>query len=131
MLTSPVLVLLAWGGVAALRASPLRHSDRAAARARAGRRGVIASDALQYHSSNLAPTARYEELASIDHRFAGRGPTLFTDFDEYALYELRDLDVGGPNFVYSPPALAEVAAGYGYPVDLDRAAAPPRCAPTR
>ena len=62
--------------------------------------GALASDAMQYHSSNLAPTARYDELASLNARFAGKGPTLFTDFDEYALYELRDLDVGGPDFDY-------------------------------
>src|SRR6202035_1841037 len=48
---------------------------------------------------------------------------LFTDFDEYALYELRDLDVGGPDFVYPPAALAGAAGGYGNPVDLDRARA--------
>ncbi len=84
--------------------------------------GVLCSDALLYHSSNLAPTARYEELASINKRFAGRGPTLFTDFDEYSLYELRDMDVGGPDFVYPPPALASAAGGYGDPVDLDKIA---------
>ena len=123
MLSSPIVVLLAWGGLAALRA----HSPRPVARvavsmaaiAIAG--GVLASDALQYHSSNLAPTARYDELASLNSRFAGRGPTLFTDFDEYSLYELRDLDVGGPDFVYPPPALAGLARGYGQPVELDRA----------
>jgi hypothetical protein len=123
MLTSPVLALLAWGGVAALRA----HSTRALAGATglllalviAG--GALASDVLQYRSSNLAPTARYEELASLNSRFAGGGPTLFADFDEYALYELRDLDIGGPDFVYPPAALAAAAGGYGDPVDLDRA----------
>jgi hypothetical protein len=119
MLTSPVVLLLVWGGVAGLRASPLRFAAPLLAVALAG--GVIASDAMQYHSSNLAPTARYEELASIDHRFAGRGPALFTDFDEYSLYELRNLDVGGPDFVYPPPALAGVAGGYGRPVELDDA----------
>jgi len=118
MMTTPVLVILAWAGVAALRRSPLRHTAPLLALALTG--GVIASDALQYHSSNIAPTARYEELASVDHRFAGKGPTLFTDFDEYALYELRDLDVGGPNFEYSPPALRGVGANYRYPVELDR-----------
>jgi len=46
---------------------------------------------------------------------------LFTDFDEYALYELRDLDVAGPNFAYPPPAAARMATGRGTPVDLDRA----------
>jgi hypothetical protein len=123
MLTSPVVMLLAWGGVAALRVSSLPLLSRAGvwlpALAIAG--GVLASDALQYHSSNLAPTARYEELASLNSRFADRGPTLFTDFDEYSMYELRALDVGGPDFVYPPPALAGLARGYGYPVHLDRA----------
>ena len=83
--------------------------------------GVFASDAMQYHSSNLAPTARFDELASLNARFAGKGPTLFTDFDEYAMYELRDLDVGGPDFIYPPPALAGVAAGHGAAIDLDKA----------
>jgi hypothetical protein len=143
VLTSSIVVLLAWGGVAALlgRAAPRRRvprSRRDPPRPRAARRalnlrplaallalalagGVLASDLAQYHSSNLAPTARYEELAKIDERFAGRGPTLFTDFDEYSMYALRDLDVGGPDFVYPPPALSGLAGGYGRPVELDRA----------
>jgi hypothetical protein len=122
MLTSPVVVLMAWGGVAALGALPLRRVGFAAAcvLAFALGGGVLASDALQYRSSNLAPTARYEELAKLDSRFAGQGPTLVTDFDEYAMYELREMDVGGPDFVYPPPALAGAATGYGHPVDLDR-----------
>jgi hypothetical protein len=125
MLTSPVVILLAWGGVGAIRrmrptrAPPARLV--ASLLALAILAGVLVSDALQYHASNLAPTARYDELARIDKRFAGKGPTLFTDFDEWALYELRDLDIGGPDFVYPPPALAAIAGGYGKPVDLDRA----------
>ncbi len=118
MLTTPLFVLLAWGGVAALRTSPLARAAPLLALVLIA--GVIASDALQYHSANLAPTARYQELAFIDHRFAGMGPTLFTDFDEYALYELRDLDVGGANFGYSPPALSHDGTAYRYPVVLDR-----------
>ena len=118
MLTTPVIVLIAWGGVGALRASALRLTAPLLALALFG--GVIVSDAMQYHSTNLAPTARYQELESIDHRFAGQGPTLFTDFDEYSLYELRDLDVGGPNFIYGPPALLGAGGDYRYPVELDR-----------
>ena len=61
VLSSPLVVLLAWAGVAALLASPRRLAARPAAAllalALAG--GVLASDALQYHSSDLAPTARY------------------------------------------------------------------------
>jgi hypothetical protein len=120
MLTSPVVVLMAWAGVAAIRRSPLRLAAPLVAFLLVV--GVLVSDALQYHASNLAPTARYEELASINKRFAGRGPTLVTDFDEYALYELRDMDIGGPDFAYPPPALAAAAGGYGKPVDLGRVA---------
>lgn len=142
VLTSPLVVLLAWGGLAALPGDAVRvrrgrrpRSTRSArAHAVAGLAtgalalaligGMLASDFAQYRSSNLAPTARYEELAAIDKRFAGRGPTLFTDFDEYAMYVLRHLDVGGPDFVYPPPALAALAGGYGLPVELDRASPP-------
>ena len=126
MLTTPVLVLLAWGGVAALRASLLPRTAPLLALALTV--GVIASDALQYHSSNLAPTARYRELASIGHRFAGKGPTLFADFDEYSLYELRNMDVGGPNFISPPPALKGAAGAYRYPVQFDRL--PPAALPS-
>jgi hypothetical protein len=123
MLTSPLVVLLAWAGVAALRDCArtrpalrplLAPAALLLALALAG--GVAASDALQYHGSNLAPTARYEELASVNSRFAGRGPALFTDYDEYSLYELRDLDVGGPGFMYPPPAIAQTE---GQPANLD------------
>jgi hypothetical protein len=126
MLTSPVVVLLAWAGLAWLRASRVSVVMPAlgwlAALALVG--GVAVSDALQYRDSNLAPTKRYQELASINSHFAGKGPTLFTDFDEYSMYELRDMDVGGADFAYPPPALAALAHGYGHPVELDRA--PPR-----
>ena len=124
MLSSPAVVLLAWAGVGAL----IGMRPRAVALACSGAlglaltAGVLASDARQYHVSNLAPTGRYEELARLNSRFAGRGPTLFTDFDEYSLYELRDLDVGGPDFVYPPAAAAKAAAGHGRPVRLDRLA---------
>jgi hypothetical protein len=120
MLTSPVVVLLAWAGVAALRS--WTRGAVAAVLALALLGGALVSDAMQYHASNLAPTARYEELAKIDTRFAGQGPTLFTDFDEWSLYALRDLDVGGPDFAYPPPALSSASRGYGEEVDIDRIA---------
>lgn len=124
MLTSPVVVLLAWGGVAALKEVRARAFGTVAAVlvAAALTGGVLASDLLQYRASDLAPTARYEELRSLDGRFAGKGPALLTDFDEYALYALRDLDIGGPDFTYGPPSLPDAAEGRGRPVQLDRVA---------
>lgn len=125
VLTSPAVMLAAWGGVALARSLPARRLalPAAGALALALASGVLASDALQYHGSDLAPTTRYEELASIGARFAAaRGPVLVTDFDEYALYELRRLDPGGPDFVYPPPALAGASRGYGQPVDLQAVA---------
>jgi hypothetical protein len=136
VLSSPVLVLLAWAGVGALLRPP-PGAAVARARRRRGRPlalavaallalalagGALASDLAQYHSSNLAPTARYQELASIDKRFRGRGPALFTDFDEYSMYALRHLSVSGPDFVYPPRArVGGLAVAYGHPVQLDRA----------
>jgi len=124
MLSSPVVVLVAWAGIAALcaYANPrlLRMAATLVAVVLAG--GIGVSDAMQYHVSDLAPTARYEELASLNTRFAGRGPALFTDFDEYALYELRDLDVGGVDFLYPPGSLRGFVKNpgtHGAPVDLD------------
>jgi len=124
MLTSPIVMLIAWGGVAALHRSRRWIAAAAPLLALTLTLGVSMSDAMQYHGSDLAPTIRYRELASLDARFAGRGPTLFPDFDEYALYELRDLDVGGPDFIWVPPALRDVAPHHGDVVNLDRV--PPR-----
>jgi hypothetical protein len=123
VITSPAVMLTAWAGIAALRSSHRRVAFGAAAPllALALVGGVLASDAAQYHGSNLAPTARYEELASINRRFAGRGPTLFTAFDEYALYGLRALDIGGPDFAYPPVGLGAVSPAHGDAVDLDSA----------
>ncbi len=127
LLTSPVIVLLAWSGFVALRSARAHWALRAApVLALTLVLGVVASDAMQYHGSNLAPTARYDELARIDARFAGQGPILYGGFDEYALYQLRDVDLGGVDFMY-PPAGIVLMVGHGYPVDLDRV--PPRAWP--
>jgi hypothetical protein len=118
VLSSPIFILLAWGGVAALRGVVPRLALLLLAVVLAG--GVLASDFLQYRDTDLAPTARYDELASINSRFRGRGPALFTDFDEYALYELRDLDIGGPDFLLPPVGLIGIDVGHGAKVDVTR-----------
>ncbi len=129
VLTSPVLILAAWAGVAALRAQRFARGGagiaigaRALALATAAMiaGGVLVSDLMQYRYSVMAPTARYEEMASLNGRFAGRGPTLFTDFDEYSLQELRSLDIGGPDFLNPPASVLDTSEGHGHTVNLER-----------
>jgi hypothetical protein len=83
--------------------------------------GVLGSDALLYHGTNLAPTQRYEELASIDTRFAGHDPTLAPDFDEYDLYLLRGMEVDSPGLAFAGPFTFVQGVGrlYGHSYDLD------------
>ncbi|MGH2871736.1 MAG: hypothetical protein ACRDL5_04670, partial [Solirubrobacteraceae bacterium] len=53
--------------------------------------GVLWTTALGYHDASVAPRARLQELATIDHRFKGDGPAFYDLSDEYAAYFLRDL----------------------------------------
>ncbi len=83
---------------------------------------VLASDALLYHATNLAPTARFDELASIGNRNAGDGPTLAPDFDEYAIYLLRKDAVDMPGEAAESGEFAFVPGigkTYGLSYDLD------------
>ena len=70
--------------------------------------GVLYGNALAYHNTTLAPESRLSELERISHRFAGKGPALAPEFNEYAEYFLRNLKTTGrvnpPNgFPGSPP----------------------------
>lgn len=121
VITSPIVVLLAAIGLESLR--------------RAGRRveavalavplviGVLWSNALAYHETNLAPTERFEELLSIGEERAGGGPTLVPEFDEFALYALADMAPAGPGFSSKPETLLTLTdgtpTGYGRSYDLD------------
>ena len=93
VLLSPVLILVAMVG--AFRAFGSRLPETLLlVLVVAG--GVLASDAMAYHGSNMAPGGRYSELRTIGTRFAADRPVLITDFDEYALYLLRKMDPTGP-----------------------------------
>lgn len=90
--------------------------------------GVLYSDAELYHATGLAPTARFDELREIGERFAGVAPTrpdrvtLVPDFDEYALYLLRDMAPDSPgNARRLVPWTFRDGNGvpYGTTVDLD------------
>ena len=80
---------------------------------------------LQYHGSNLAPTARYEELAAVDSRFAGQRAGAV-----HRLRRILAVRAAPPRRrrarlrLPARPRSQRLAGGYGHPVDLDRR--PPR-----
>lgn len=116
MLTSPLAVLLSLGGLAAL-APGGRSLERGLLVGALGA-GIAWSGAMLYHECNLAPTARFEELASLNSRFAGQGPALFTDFEEYAMPLASKLDPDAPGFAFH--GAAGISTGYGSSPDLDQ-----------
>ena len=103
--SSPFALLLAFAGVGAL----MQISRRVlvgALPALVIAAGVLAGNALLYHDTTLAPYARLHNLEYIGERFAGQGPTLTPDFEEYAEYYLRNDDqdsmVNGPTLELRP-----------------------------
>ncbi len=121
-LTSPIALLLAFAGVGAL----IRVSRRVlvgAVPALVIAAGVLAGNALVYHDSTLAPYARLHNLEYIGERFAGQGPTLTTDFDEYAEYYLRDADetsmVTGPTLQLRPEVNRATEPGGIFAYDIN------------
>jgi hypothetical protein len=124
VLVSPIVILVALiGAFGRLGARRLEGLLLGAAIAF----GVLASDAYLYHYTTMAPAQRFEELRQIGERFAGTRPTLTPDFDEYALYLLRDMDPDGPgnSRKVQPWTTADGQfTGYGHSYDLDALAAP-------
>jgi hypothetical protein len=120
--TSPIALLLAFAGVGAL----MRISGRVpvgAVPAVVIALGVLAGNALLYHDASLAPYARLHDLQYIGERFAGQGPTLTPDFEEYAEYYLRDDDqtsmVNGPTLELRPNVNRSVEPGGIYAYDMN------------
>ncbi len=92
-IASPVPLALAGAGAAQLlaRRGGLRIAGGALAVLLVV--GVGWSYALQVQGTTLTPYDRHDELARIGERFAGRGPTLATEFDTYAgRWFLRRMD---------------------------------------
>jgi hypothetical protein len=88
--------------------------------------GILLSDGLLYHGTNLAPTQRYAEIATIDTRFAHQRPTLAPDFDEYVFPTLSAMEVDSPGLAYAGQFefIAGVTRMYGHSYDLDTIALP-------
>ena len=120
--TSPIALLLAFAGTGAL----MRMSRRVlvgALPALVIATGVLAGNALLYHDITLAPYARLHNLEYIGERFAGQGPTLTPDFEEYAEYYLRDDDqtsmVNGPTLELRPGVNRATEPGGVFAYDLN------------
>lgn len=94
---APVFVALL-GAAYLLRDAGVPRLGRAAAAAAltAIGLGVLASNALAYREVSLAPRDRLEELASVADRFAGKGPVLTPEYEEFAKVVLRDLAPESP-----------------------------------
>jgi hypothetical protein len=78
---------------------------------------VLWSNALAYHDVALAPRERLAELADAGERVSGRGPSLYTEFEEYGKHFLRESDPTGWTEAWQPgPARGPFAT----PQDVDQ-----------
>ena len=120
--TSPISLLLGFAGVGALMQTS-RRVVAGALPALVVAVGVLAGNALLYHDITLAPYARLHNLEYIGKRFAGQGPTLTPDFEEYAEYYLRDDDqtsmVNGPTLELRPDVNRATKPGGIFAYDLN------------
>jgi hypothetical protein len=142
--SSPIAVLLAFTGVGAL-VRALAQRDPRAVNGGARRRitanlrllgrtaavigalaiaaGILLGDALLYHDTPLSPYARLHELQQIGERYAGQGPTMTPDFEEYAEYYLRDAQqnsvVNGPALYLRPDVNRAAEPGGIYAYDMN------------
>jgi hypothetical protein len=74
--------------------------------------GVLVSNALIYHEVSLAPRERLAELSDLGERTAGRGPLLYTEFEEFTKHFLRDTDpVGATEGLEVPGLMPRVTDG--------------------
>lgn len=126
-LTAPIILLLAFAGAGAL----MRVSGRVfvgAIPALVIAAAVVGGNALTYHDTTLAPYARLHNLQFIGERFAGQGPTLTPDFEEYAEYYLRDDNqtsmVNGPAIVLRPEVNRAAEPGGMFAYDLNEFSLP-------
>lgn len=79
--------------------------------------GVLWTNALGYHNASIAPRRRFNELAAINKRFRGQGPTFYNMFDLYPIYFLRDLAPVDPESFPPPPRTPTAVPIGGEPWD--------------
>ncbi len=123
-ISSPAVVLVALAGLASVRAR--RASILAMAVGGALSLGVFASDLLAYSHDRIAPTARIEAIRATGDHFAGQGPVLWNEFEEYAKYFARAARISSPFEAITPQQvqLRSPTYFYGNYFDLDQETLP-------
>lgn len=123
MIVSPALLLAAALGPAALLAGRTREGRLGALLVGGAIAvGVLGSNALAYHGASLAPHDRFEELREIGEQQRDAGPTLYTEFEEFAKHFLHPAAPTAPNEALPVPLpVGAGGARFAYPVDLDAA----------
>lgn len=132
VIASPLLLALAGAGLGSLWAGGVGGAAKMSGRARRAVRGgsaviagliglgVVAS--LGYATRDVAPAPedRFAELRAIDERFAGQGPLLTAEFEEFARHLLRR---SGGEFTADPFGVAPDRHGmtaFGRSADQDQ-----------
>jgi hypothetical protein len=121
MIVSPAVIAAAMLGPASLWELGRRPEALLVAAALAF--GVLWTNALAYRGLDLAPHARLSELDQIGHRFAGQGPTLYTEFEEFGKHFLHEDQATGSDESWQDPPHATFANGagtaFGFSSDID------------
>jgi hypothetical protein len=112
-IAAPAVLMTVTFGFVALESRGLRVPALAVAGLVAA--GVLGSNAAIYHDVSLAPADRLTELGEVGERAAGRGPLLYTEFEEFAKYFLRDADPVGAAEGFVVPGLSPATLDGGRP----------------
>jgi hypothetical protein len=116
MIVSPAVMLIATVGAASMRPAALRWGVLGLIGV-----GVLWSNALAYHDVSNAPRERFAELDEIGDRIAGEGPTLYTEFEEFAKHFLREGAPEGSSEGWQRRyAESKAAVRFGFAADLDQ-----------
>jgi hypothetical protein len=118
MIVSPAVVAIAMMGPGSLWSAERRPEALLLAAAIAF--GVLWTNALAYHDADVAPRGRLAELSDIGHAYAGQGPALYTEFEEFGKHFLHQLDpTGSDESLQDPPRANGGATRFGFPTDID------------
>ena len=113
-IASPAVLLAATLGPVALESLGARAEAALVALALVGS-GCSSRTRMAYHDVSLAPQERLEELADVGERTAGRGPLLYTEFEEFGKHFLRDSQPVGASEGFTVEGLSPQLVDGGRP----------------